>query len=154
MSLYWRCMNLKCIFYYHCVSYMQLFGGPRISQAIQCCWSFSLSWLRETQKISLALVSQIPCGWPPQILPSETGLELFHFIIFIFNFSFIRCIYSIYMHVFLINLINCGVINGTVIHVSIINIFLCLIYCVRFLSHKRSHVNRDGVINSIFKYVK
>lgn len=71
-----------------------------------------------------------------------------------FNFSFIRCIYSIYMHVFLINLINCGVINGTVIHVSIINIFLCLIYCVRFLSHKRSHVNRDGVINSIFKYVK
>lgn len=73
-----------------------------------------------------------------------------------FNFSFIRCIYSIYMHVFLINLINCGVnlFNGTVIHVSIINIFLCLIYCVRFLSHKRSHVNRDGVINSIFKYVK
>lgn len=50
------------------------------------------------------------------------------------------------MHVFLINLINCGVnlFNGTVIHVSIINIFLCLIYCVRFLSHKRGHVNRDG----------
>lgn len=73
-----------------------------------------------------------------------------------FNFSFIRCIYSIYMHVFLINLINCGVnlFNGTGIPVSIINIFLCLIYCVCFLSHKRGHVKRDGVINSIFKYVK
>lgn len=73
-----------------------------------------------------------------------------------FNFSFIRCIYSIYMHVFLINLINCGVnlFNGMGIHVSIINIFLCLIYCVRFLSHKRGHVNRDGVINSVFKYVQ
>lgn len=57
------------------------------------------------------------------------------------------------MHVFLINLINCGVnlFNGMVIQVSIINIFLCLIYCVRFLSHKRGHVNRDGVINSILK---
>lgn len=36
-----------------------------------------------------------------------------------------------------------------VIPVSIINIILCLIYCVRFLSHKRGHVSRDGVINSI-----
>lgn len=73
-----------------------------------------------------------------------------------FNFSFIRCIYSIYMYVFLIDLINCGVnlFNGTVIYVLIINIFLCLIYCVRFLFYKRSYVNRDGVINLIFKYVK